>query len=360
MKSTVKSELKPGYAWIDRTVIESKMLTLGFKSQEQLSEQTTMSRRTFSRYLSMGQMPQDCLSELSKVLKIDASLLQPLTKTQRARQTAPSLPIPLDYETLEVVAVGCKAANGLSYDIYKLKSSAIPNALSRGKFYQLAGVSPSSRGELIHRLQRHGTVCEMLDSPYVAKFRTAIPLDGNLAWWVLDRWVDGQSLESLLEEGKQFSLAEVFKIGQQILLGLSDLHRHKIIVRELSPERVIYNGQDESVVLTDFEMAKLMDKGVPSVSGRWKHNSPYRAREVIEDIDQPWPHSLSYRSDLFSWAIIMIELLTGSTNTTPSAIRDKIENATWAELLIKCSNLAASKRPATVESVLQQWNQARG
>jgi serine/threonine protein kinase len=200
-------------------------------------------------------------------------------------------------------------------------------------------------------------VCESLDSQYIAKHRFTYALDGSLAWWVLDRWVDGHSLESLLEEGKQFSPAEVFKIGRQILLGLSDLHSHKIIVRELSPERIIYNEQDESVVLTDFEMAKLMDKGVPSVSGRWKHNSPYRAREVIEDIDQPWPHSLSFRSDLFSWAVIMIELLTGSTNTTPTAIRDKIKNTRWAELLIKCSNMAASKRPANVDQVIEQWVQ---
>lgn len=355
MNSRVKSELKPGYVWIDRKAIESRMVELDFTSQEQLSEQTSMSRRTFSRYLGIKQMPLDSLQELSRALKIDASQLQLLTKTQRARLMAPSLPAPHDWEAKEVVVAGSKAANGLVYEIYRLQSTLVQNSEARGKFYKLNHVSPQTREELVHCLQRHAVVCESLDSPHIAKHRATCALDGNLAWWVLDRWVEGSSLESLLEDGKQFSNAEVLNIGQQILLGLAELHRCKIIARELAPERIIYDEQNESVVLTDFEMAKLMDQGVPSVSGRWKHNSPYRAPEVIDDIYRPSSHSLSFRSDLFSWAVIMIELLTGSTQTTPSALRDKIENSRWAELLIKCSNMAASKRPANVEKVLQQW-----
>lgn len=358
MKSKVKSELKPGNVWIDIETIKSKMETLPFKKAV-IAKKSSIALRSLDRYLFHEQMPLGRLIKLSETLGVKPIDLQPLTKTQRARLMAPSLPAPHDWEAKEVVAAGSKAANGLVYEIYRLQSTLVQNSEARGKFYKLNHVSPQTREELVHCLQRHAVVCESLDSPHIAKHRATCALDGNLAWWVLDRWVDGRSLESLLEDGKKFSNAEVLNIGQQILLGLAELHRCKIIARELATERIIYNEQKESVVLTDFEMAKLMDQGVPSVSGRWKHNSPYRAPEVIDDIYRPRTHSLSFRSDLFSWAVIMIELLTGSTQTTPSALRDKIENTRWAELLIKCSNMAASKRPASVEMVLQQWTQVR-
>jgi len=50
--------------------------------------------------------------------------------------------------------------------------------------------------------------------------------------------------------------------------GLQALHNSGVVFRELAPTRVLSGAKDGRAVLTDFELAKLMD-GSPSVSSEW-------------------------------------------------------------------------------------------
>jgi len=64
----------------------------------------------------------------------------------------------------------------------------------------------------------------------------------------------------------------------------------------------ITRADDQRAVLTDFELAKLVDTG-PTVSTSWP-DDPYRAPEV-EDA------TASERSDLYSWARVLLRVATG-------------------------------------------------
>lgn len=353
-KNNDDSWLNSSEVSLDVEFIKNRMSALGL-SRGGVGDKLLVGRRRYGDYLLDGKMPRAHLEDLARALGVEPSFLLPKTKSQLAKLTVPTIPTPHSWEFVEMVAAPTKAANGLIYEIVKLKSTFGSNILSRGKYYRLDGTRPSLRAELKHRLERHVDVCEMVESPYIANHRAAIPFDGDMAWWVLDRWVDGKLLAHLIDEEILFSESEIQTIGTQILLGLQSLHEKNIIMRELSPERIIYADREPHITLTDFEMAKLMDKGVPSVSDRWKTLSPYRALEVVEDIDSPCAHSLSFRSDIFSWGIIMMELLTGKTNLPVAGLRTQIKNDKIADLLIRCTEPAATKRPRDVSEVLALW-----
>lgn len=349
-------ELRPGWLRVDPEVIKRRIKELGITNDAAFCKKfPLLHRQTFQRRLRETQFPPDELAAIAKELGMNVESLFPKAKSQRARQAIPQAPAPYDWEIIEVIAIACKAANGVAYEIYKLESTLIGEMYARGKFYKIEGVRNCDRDELMHRLQRHPSVCEKLNSPFIAQHRTTVAFDGHLAWWILDRWVDGKPLDQLIEDGVSFSFTDVYSIGEQILHGLAELHRHGIIARELAPERLIVNESNQSVKITDFEMAKIMEQGVPSVSDRWKALSPYRAPEVIDDIDQPSKFSLGFRSDIFSWGVIMIELLSGSSDCTPSSVEAKIENKDLANFLLRCTHKAASKRPESISQVIDEW-----
>ena len=81
---------------------------------------------------------------------------------------------------------------------------------------------------------------------------------------VLDRFEEGTTLAERLVEGP-LEGTSLKTVMTGIAVGLDALHREKIVRRELSPRFVLLRKKDLTPVLTDFELAKLLD-GVPTVS----------------------------------------------------------------------------------------------
>jgi serine/threonine protein kinase len=85
--------------------------------------------------------------------------------------------------------------------------------------------------------------------------------------------------------------------------GLAALHNAGIIFRELAPARVLIADHDRRAVLTEFELAKLLD-GSPSVSSEWPED-PYRAPEIDGG-------TATIQSDLYSLAHVAVAAISGS------------------------------------------------
>ena len=90
----------------------------------------------------------------------------------------------------------------------------------------------------------------------------------------MDRWIEGTTLAEQLDAGA-WPAEQLPRLAAELLRGLDGLHCAGVVFRELAPCRVLIAADDGRAVLTDFELAKLMDN-VPSVSGDWP-TDPYRA-----------------------------------------------------------------------------------
>src|SRR5690606_9724674 len=119
--------------------------------------------------------------------------------------------------------------------------------------------------------------------------------------------VDGVTLEASYDDENSMRVLPfntLHRMGAEILLRLRALHEAKVIFRELAPDKVWIASEDGHVVLTDFELCRLMDNS-PSVSSRWKEGD-FRAPEVSDNDAFP-------ASDLFSWARVMRWCLKGGS-----------------------------------------------
>jgi len=116
-------------------------------------------------------------------------------------------------------------------------------------------------------------------------------------------YIDGKSIKKLIEE-KGFSIEGILKIAIQIAEGLSRAHQKDIVHRDIKSDNIMLTP-DGLVKIMDFGLAKL--KGVTKLTktgstlGTLQYMSPEQASG--EEVDS--------RSDIFSFGVILYEMITG-------------------------------------------------
>jgi serine/threonine protein kinase len=244
------------------------------------------------------------------------------------------------------------ASNGLQYRIYKLRHRYESERVGRGKRYELFHLPSDEQQRLREHLLRHLHVCDRVcGSPWFPTCYGTFPNESGNVWWVIDRWIDGETLAEALKAGPLASnrLPIVMTALAEAIAGL---HAAGVIRRELSPASIVLPQDGPAVMLTDFELAKLTDRG-PTVSAEWPPD-PYRAPEVrTGDVD--------VRADLYSWARILEHAVTGQL---PPAGDDEqlLETAKLPRPVIRiakqCLARPRSRRPkdiAAVRNALRRW-----
>lgn len=238
-----------------------------------------------------------------------------------ARYVAPALPAgPLmgeaEWEWEGYVDQGRLAPNGLYYIVCRMRHRHTMGKYARGKYYHLGWLSESLRESLRYKLSRHADVCARIGvHPRIAVNFTSAPAPARDGWWIIDHWHGERTLADYLREGR-WPREKLPRLLHQIAEGLDALHRAQIVFRELAPARVLISDQDGSAVLTDFELAKLLD-GSPSVSAEWAQEHPdrlFRAPEV--DGGQA-----TRESDLYSFAQLALAALGGTSESYADAAK---------------------------------------
>jgi len=106
-------------------------------------------------------------------------------------------------------------------------------------------------------------------------------------------------------------------------------------------------NSDGRAILTEFELAKLIDRG-PTVSTDDWPSDPYRAGEAdADDVD--------VRADIYSWARIGIHALVGELpeiGQAESALQETALPSSVRECLIGSAAVFRSERPNSMDAVI--------
>ncbi len=243
-------------------------------------------------------------------------------------------------------------ANGLQYQVVRLQHRFLPHRDARGKCYELRHLATSERERIDGALRRHVEVCERVAaSPHVATNLTAAVIDG--LWWVLDRWLEGDTLEDRLRDGPlpDYSWAPTM-LG--IARGLLALHDAGVIRRELRPSFIILSKPHGVPVLTDLELSKILDGSVSVSPADWPQD-PYRAIEVQGHAP------VDARADLYSWGRIFVHVVTGTlppTGQEEVSLRSVPLPEKVREIVKRCVAVPVADRPADFRvllKILEKW-----
>jgi len=146
-------------------------------------------------------------------------------------------------------------------------------------------------------------IAKRINSPHVLK---AVDLDRERKFlYVATEWVDGQTLEQWIIDNPTPKIAEVRDIVNQIAKGLHAFHRQEMVHQDLRPKNIMIDKLG-TVKIIDFGATKVAGlaeqvKQNPMVAG----TSQYTAPEIYLG-----RHS-SVRSDIFSFGVIVYEMLSG-------------------------------------------------
>ncbi|EMS49888.1 Cysteine-rich receptor-like protein kinase 19 [Triticum urartu] len=135
-----------------------------------------------------------------------------------------------------------------------------------------------------------------------------------------------------------------YKIIRGICHGLNYLHDRKINHLDLKPENVMLDDQMEPKI-TDFGLSRFLDQGTSTMVTKHIIGTPrYIAPEIINK------GHLSFKTDVYAFGIIIIELLTGKSmisleNWDESLDMDCPRRRRCAEMARQCTDFDKRNRP---------------
>jgi serine/threonine-protein kinase len=177
-----------------------------------------------------------------------------------------------------------------------------------------------------------------LSHPNIVRFYGLAETEGTLA--IVMELVDGQPLSMVIDRHVRraaagglpaMPFARAWHYFEQLLGALAATHELRIVHRDIKPANVLIR-RDGFVKLTDFGIARLPADVARTTGGLAPGTGAYMSPEQV--LGQP----LDGRSDLYSAAILLYEMLSGRT---------PFETADCGELEIRAAQVEKAPRRLT-------------
>lgn len=172
------------------------------------------------------------------------------------------------------------------------------------KTIRLQTLSPEAAAEFEGRFRTEARSAARLHHPNIVSVFDS-GQDADTTFLVMEL-IEGQDLKHHLESGARFSVRTALVMVHDLLLALEHAHQQKVVHRDVKPANILIEANGR-VKLTDFGVARIQDpdeSGHTQVGGSVgtpRYMAPEQAKGLRGDA----------RSDLFSAAVVLYELLTG-------------------------------------------------
>jgi len=140
---------------------------------------------------------------------------------------------------------------------------------------------------------RHKNVCQMFDLN-----------EEKGTQYITMEYVPGEDLKSMIRMSGQLSVGTAVNIAKQVCEGLAEAHKIGVIHRDLKPQNIMIDKNGNALIM-DFGIARsIKGKGMTG-AGVMIGTPEYMSPEQVEGKE------VEQRSDLYSLAVILYEMLTG-------------------------------------------------
>lgn len=229
-------------------------------------------------------------------------------------------------------------------------------------------------GNTMERVKREIRATSLIDHPNVPKIlytNVDNTIDSKEIMWVIEEFIEGDSLRTLLTNGKTFIINEIIVFFETMLSILLKAEKLSIVHRDIKPENIIV-GKDNKFWLIDFGISRHLDLEsiTATESPVGPHTLGYSASEQFRNRKK----DIDIRADLFSLGVVAAEMIIGQ-NPYWEGTRDllqlikKIEQQPLPILRIEgdsqyflarfiktLGDNRASRRPVNIDSAIRIFN----
>jgi serine/threonine protein kinase len=174
--------------------------------------------------------------------------------------------------------------------------------------------------EYIHRFKKEASISSQLNHKNIVKILSYGTFKDN--YYIAYEYIEGITLDKYIKQ-KSLSISEIENISIQILEALYYAHSNNIIHRDIKPSNImIAKG---TVKILDFGIAKQELAATVTKTGLFMGSPHYVSPEQIEG------HDIDYRSDIYSFGIVLYEMIEGkvpfSSDTPWGIIRAHLDKS---------------------------------
>jgi serine/threonine protein kinase len=182
---------------------------------------------------------------------------------------------------------------------------ALDSRLNRYVAIKVIRASFRADDEFKLRFEREAQAIAQLDHPNIITIYRYDELDTML--YMVMQYVDGADLSDVIasyhDDNAFVEFDEIIKLSHQIGSALDYAHTKGVIHRDIKPQNILIR-QDGFAILSDFGLALLTEIGTRGeIFGSPHYIAPEQAISSAGAVPQ---------SDLYAWAVILYEMLTGT------------------------------------------------
>ena len=179
----------------------------------------------------------------------------------------------------------------------------------------------SDDGELLARFQREAHILLHLSDPHIVQIFDYG--DENDMHYIVMDYIDGQNLKYQTLTSGSMDALRALNYTRQIAEGLDTAFKHGVVHRDIKPQNIVINSKDV-VKITDFGLSRSRETVTLTQSNVFMGTAYYIPPEQAES-----GRSADTRSDLYSVAAVLFEMLTG---------RPPFEGETAVDIVVKHMN----------------------
>jgi serine/threonine-protein kinase len=154
--------------------------------------------------------------------------------------------------------------------------------------------------DVLRRFKNEARAAGVLNHPNIVTIYDAGEQDGT--FYMAMEYMEGTTLHSLLAQNRVLQPEQIIQISRQVCKGLDYAHSHHIIHRDIKPA---------NIMLTPDGTVKIMDFGIAKAGGGMTSTGQVLGTPNYMSPEQVKGKVLDGRSDLFSFGVLLYEMVTG-------------------------------------------------
>jgi serine/threonine protein kinase len=213
-----------------------------------------------------------------------------------------------------------------------------------------------SRPDLVARFRREARAMSHLTHPNTARVFLYGQLEDNACYIVMEH-LSGMNLAQHVKAHGPFETARAINIMIQVCGALEEAHRAGIVHRDLKPENIFLctqGGIQDFPKVLDFGLAKVSEREMRPGSLILTQEGMVFGTPEFMSPEQAQGKTLDARSDIYSLACILYEMLTGKLPFEAKQAMDYITHHIQSPPLHLRDRMPAREFPAGLDEVLQR------